>query len=339
MSLNPQILHKKLMEESPFAMRYNGKESLEAWQEKARARLGKLLGYPYLMPEMDNFTVEYVDDENPAYTDTRILFDSEPECTVACHQWVPKGVEGKLPLAICLQGHSKGMHISMGKPIYEGDEQSINGGDRDFARQIVARGQAALVLEQRAFGQRGGTAEGPGCYQVVMQVLLLGRTLIGERCWDVSRAIDMMEAHFAERIDLDKIALMGNSGGGTATTYAAAMDTRIAAAMPSCAFCGFKASIGDQHHCSCNYVPGIIMEFDMGDLGALIAPRPLVVVNGKDDFSFPLWAAQEQMEITKVAYQAAGAEDKARHVVGQEGHRFYAADSWPVFDELTGWKK
>ena len=25
-------------------------------------------------------------------------------------------------------------------------------------------------------------------------------------------------------------------------------------------------------------------------------------------------------------------------VIGGEGHRFYAALSWPVFDRLTGWK-
>ena len=35
---------------------------------------------------------------------------------------------------------------------------------------------------------------------------------------------------------------------------------------------------------------------------------------------------------------AAGAPDKVRHVVGPEGHRFYAAQTWPVFDEVTGWR-
>ena len=109
--------------------------------------------------------------------------------------------------------------------------------------------------------------------------------------------------------------------------------------MPSCAFCGYKASIGDRRHCSCNYVPGIMKEFDMGDLGALIAPRPLVVVNGLEDKSFPLFAAKEQMDIARVVYEAAGAKDKICHVIGPEGHRFYAAQGWPVFDDLTGWRK
>ena len=33
-------------------------------------------------------------------------------------------------------------------------------------------------------------------------------------------------------------------------------------------------------------------------------------------------------------YQAAGAEDRCRLVVGAEGHRFYAAEAWPVFEEV-----
>ena len=43
--------------------------------------------------------------------------------------------------------------------------------------------------------------------------MMLGRTMIGERCWDVSRAIDVLEA--LPEVDAARIAVMGNSGGGT----------------------------------------------------------------------------------------------------------------------------
>ncbi len=146
----------------------------------------------------------------------------------------------------------------------------------------------------------------------------------------------MIADHFPQ-IDAGKVEVMGNSGGGTAVIYAAAMDQRIAAAMPSCAFCGFQVSIGELHHCSCNYVPGIMKEFDMGDLAGLIAPRPLVIVNGEKDMIFPLDSAKDQEKIARRVYEAAGAGDMLRHVIGPEGHRFYAALAWPVFDELTNW--
>lgn len=335
MALHPVPLHEKLFKELTPAMRIKPGEDFAAWQKAAREKLAAMVGWPLLTAE-PNFRIEWEKPYDDNSTEIRFLFQSEPETDVLCHLIVPNG-QKKVPLILCLQGHSTGMHISLGRPKFEGDEKSISGGDRDFARQIAARGQAALVIEQRCFGERGGKPN-PDCYQPSMQAILLGRTMIGERCWDVSRAIDAVLAHF-DRIDPERIAIMGNSGGGTTSIYAAALDERIAACMPSCAFCGYWASIGAQYHCSCNYIPGIAQQFDMGDLGGLIAPRPLVVVNGQEDNIFPIDSAKEQFEITRGLYAAAGAEAKLRHVVGPEGHRFYAAIGWKAFDELTGWRE
>ena len=337
MSLNPQVKHLKMMEEVKPSYRYQAGQDFAAWQQEARARLNELLGLPLEKCE-ENFRVEWTKEEE-TYTEIRFLISTEQDVDVACHLLLPKVTEGeKVPLVICPQGHSTGMHISLGRPIYPGDEQSINGGDRDFARQIITRGQAALALDQRGFGERGGIEKGPACHQPAVQAMMLGRTLIGERCWDISRAIDAVLGHFPA-IDEEKIALMGNSGGGTATIYAAAVEERIAAAMPSCAFCGYLPSIGAQHLCLCNYIPGIMNDFDMGDLAGLIAPRAMIVVSGQEDKIFPIGSAKEQADVARGLYQAAGVPDMFAHVVGAQGHRFYAADAWPVFDRLTGWKE
>ncbi|MBQ8954801.1 MAG: acetylxylan esterase [Clostridia bacterium] len=320
------------------AMRMVYGEDFTVWQKRARVRLVELLGLPLEGTE-PNFRVEWINDSNPYFAETRFLFESEPDVTVSGHLLLPKGIQQKkLPLVICLQGHSTGMHISLGRALYPGDEETINGGDRDFALQVVARGQAALVLDQRAFGERGGTEKGPDCYQPSVQALLIGQTIVGQRCWDVSRAIDVAGKHFPQ-LDMNQVAVMGNSGGGVTSLYAAAVDERIAAAMPSCAFCGFMASFGTQYHCLCSYVPGIMKDFDMGDLAGLIAPRPMIVVSGQKDAIFPIEAAKEQAEVARLYYAAAGMPERFQHVVGPDGHRFYAGLSWPVFDELTGWKR
>ena len=145
--------------------------------------------------------------------------------------------------------------------------------------------------------------------------------------------LDAILTHF-DFIDRERIVLMGNSGGGTATFYTAAIDERISLAMPSSAFCTYKDSIAAMHHCACNYVPGIAKEYDMGDLSGLIAPRPLVIVNGISDSIFPNAGVVEAYEITKTLYRAAGCEDKCALVTGPEGHRFYADLAWPVAHSL-----
>lgn len=330
---NPQRIHHEALKAITPAMRYDGKEDLATWQKRARARLAELMGLDKITPAADDcFTIEYENDYE-TFTDYRILFQSEEGYFVPCNLWVPKGKEGKIPMVICLQGHAKGFHISLGRPIYPGDEVTISGGDRDFAVQIVREGYCALAIEQRGFGECGGTEKGPGCIVPTMSALLYGRTTIGERVFDISRAIDVITKNFPV-VDADKIACMGNSGGGTATIYASAMEERIKVSMPSCALCTYKDSIGAMHHCTCNFIPNIALDFDMGDLCGLIAPRKLVAVNGATDAIFPHDGVAECIDVAGVYYRAAGAPDGYAWVEGPEGHRFYAAPAWPVFHKF-----
>lgn len=333
MNKDPQVLHNKLLREIKPAYRYDGKEDFSVWQNRARSRLVSLLGIDKLVPANDDcFTIEYENDCD-TFTDYRITFQSEEGYHVLCSLWVPKNKPGKIPMVICLQGHSKGYHISLGRPKFPGDENTINGGDRNFAVQIIEQGYCALAIEQRAFGECGGTEKGPGCPVPTLDALLLGRTTLGERVFDISRAIDLITSNF-DFIDENTIACMGNSGGGTATIYASAIDTRIKVAMPSCALCTYKDSIGAMPHCTCNFVPGIAIDFDMGDLCGLIAPRKLVVVSGAQDSIFPHDGVAESVDLAKTYYKVAGALESIDWVEGPEGHRFYADLSWPVFNNL-----
>jgi cephalosporin-C deacetylase-like acetyl esterase len=75
--------------------------------------------------------------------------------------------------------------------------------------------------------------------------------------------IDQLQEHFAHKVDLSRLSCMGHSGGGTATSYLAALEDRLKLVMPSCAMCAFTESIATMHHCSCNFVPDIAKYFDM----------------------------------------------------------------------------
>lgn len=326
--------HKVLAAQMQPSLRWDGTSSLEKLREESHAKLWELLGMDKMQPCEPIFEIT-ADDEVNGNRRIHFTLQTEEGYFTHCDLMLPRKMpEGKLPLCACLQGHSKGAHISLGMPIYPGDEETISGGDRDFCIRAVKEGFAALAIEQRAFGQNGGTDKGPDCTRPVLTALLLGRTVIGERVWDIMRVLDAIETHFADSITLQGSVLMGNSGGGTATYYAACLEHRFDGFMPSCAVCTYRDSIVAVHHCPCNYVPRIAEYFDMGDLAVLIAPKKLVIVCGKDDNIFPLNGVNETFDIVKKLYKGAGVPDNCALIVGYAGHRFYANEAWPVMKEL-----
>lgn len=335
MKVLPWMYNHEIVKGLEPSMRYKGDIPFAQWQSEAREKLRELLGMDNLCPATDtHFTIEYVKEEEE-YTEYRFTLESEVGYVFPSVMRVPKGLAGKLPVMICLQGHSTGMHISLGKPIFERDVASISGGDRDFVVRGVKEGFVSIAVEQRNFGECGGHPEKgvPMCHVSSMNNILVGRTTIGERILDVSTVIDAIIANF-DFIDENNINLMGNSGGGTATFYTACLEDRIKLAMPSCAVCTYKHSIAAMEHCVCNFIPGIANYFDMGDLAGLIAPKALVVVNGKEDPIFPDEGVRESFEIIKRMYEAAGVPDKCALVTGDGGHRFYADPAWPIVKKL-----
>lgn len=282
-----------------------------------------------------NFSLER-EQEHKTCIERRFIFRSTDNETVPCHLLVPKAVPKPCPVVICLQGHSKGMHISLGRPRFKDDLDSIAGG-RDFALQAVQRGYAALTIEQRGMGERSGDPEyKPSCYLPAVRNLLHGRTILADRVFDVMRAIDMISI-FSE-LDMDKIACMGNSGGGTTTFYAACLDERIKVAMPSCSFCTYESSIEAVYHCICNYIPKAKLYFEMSDLAALIVPRKLIIVAGKKDLIFPIDGVNKAYQTAYEIYKSKGFENNVTMVVGESGHQFYPDLAWPVFDRISGWR-
>ena len=333
MNMNPWLHNRKLMKQITPAKRFKDGCNFYEWQKDARECLSGLLGLDLFSRCEELFKIEYK-KKCDGFTEYRFTIQSEEGYFFPSVLRIPDG-EGAFPLIICLQGHSTGMHISLGETKFTGDEELISDGDRDFTVRAVKEGCAALALEQRCFGECGAQPNGkPDCAMSSMTAIMLGRTTIGERVWDVSRAIDAIENHFSDIINTNEIYLMGNSGGGTATYYAAAIETRIKCAMPSCSVCTWEESITAVPHCVCNYVPGIAKYFDMGDIGGLIAPRGLVVVNGALDDIFTSKGVADSFAITKSLYIAAGVPENCAHVEGPGDHRFYADLSWPVFNKI-----
>jgi hypothetical protein len=101
-------------------------------------------------------------------------------------------------------------------------------------------------------------------------------------------------------------------------------------------FYGYKDSLLRMNqNCSCNYVPGLWQTADLGDIGALLAPRPLFIETGSHD---PLNGERgivnvtEQLAITQQAYELLGVRDHVAHTVFDGEHRWDGIDALPWVD-------
>lgn len=337
---NPETVILQRMREIVPACRYDGTSAFTEWQTNARQTLWTLLGLDNMQSCDPQMTI-VSQTEKESYTQIRFSFQSEPGYEVPGYVLLPRTGRTPFPVMICLQGHSTGMHISLGEEKFDGDAALLSG-ERNFAQIAVEYGYCAVVIEQRYMGECGGDAIGPGCCAngrggtaSAVKSLLVGRCAIGERVWDVSRTIDVVCPYFPQ-MNLQDISCMGNSGGGTTAFYAACVDERIRYAMPSCAVCTYLDSIAAQYHCPCNYIPGIALYFDMEDLGGLVAPRGLVIVAGEEDPIFPIAGVRKTAEGIRRLYRAAGAEEAFQLAVGNGGHRFYADAAYTALQKIVG---
>jgi hypothetical protein len=311
--------------------------NVKTWQTKLRKKLRQIIDTP--PAKRVPLNVRSLWKRRHEYgTIEKIVFTSEPYADVPAYVCIPKAVDPPYTWMVCVQGHSTGMHNSIN--VLRADERKkIRApGDRDFGITSMKNGLAALCIEQRSFGYRREQvivkrAEHM-CHDATMHALALGRTLMGERVWDVDRAIDYL--YTRKDVRRNRIGVMGNSGGGTITVFSSALLPRISFAMPSCYFCTFRDSIMSVYHCMDNYLPGIIRYAEMYDIMGLFAPKPVVIVAGKTDPLFPISGVRRSFKQLKRIYKAAGAEDRCHLVVGGGGHRFYANRAWPVVVKAIG---
>lgn len=336
-TFNPDNYVHVLAAESyrPLAFRATTSEGLAAWQREFRPYLHHLLGLPRIAaraagePTARQVGVEELDD----HVREEWLLESEPGFSVPFYLLRPRGASSNLPLVITPHGHGKaGKRTYVGIWDTEEERKGITEGERDVALQAVREGYVAIAPDMRGFAglrrhQEIQQDANNSCRTMQMHALMYGRTLIGERVWDIMRLIDY--ARTRQEIDPQRIAISGNSGGGTVSLFAAACDERISVAVPSCYFCTFEHSIGSIRHCECNYVPGLLAVAEMYDVAGLIAPRPFLAVAGRKDPIFPYQAVQASFAHLRQVYEVAGVPGRCQLYTGEGGHKYYKAGVWP----------
>lgn len=313
------------------------REEYSAWKTRLRELLSGLLGMQY----MESCPLMPVTEERVALPEgivrEKIRIQVEPGVWMPVYILIPPAREPgkKQKCVLAPPGHmGAGKYAVAGLAEIPAVADSIRLFQYDYGLQLARLGYVALCNDNRGFGERReaglqGDEEhqfmNSTCNELARMAQSLGETVIGMSVWDLMRLLD----YIGERgeWDTEDIGCLGFSGGGMQTLWLAALEERISYAVISGYFYGYRDSLLTLNgNCSCNYVPGLWNHVDMGDIGALLAPRPVMIQSCRADHlngARGLENVLEQMEIMRSAYRLFGAEDRIFHDIREGGHRWH----------------
>jgi dienelactone hydrolase len=273
-------------------------EALAVWQKRTRgACLEALGGFPERTP-LNARVLATVEREG--YRIEKLLCESRPQHFVTAHLFLPDPTRFAAPypgiLIAC--GHSK---TGKGYPGYQRG-----------ALLAAYNGMAALIYDPIDQGERlQGVGKGLciGHNTTGVKAALLGWNTATFRIWDGMRAMDYLASR--PEVDDSRLGCMGNSGGGTLSTYLSALDERIKAAAPSCYISSLQhvcAAMGPQD--AEQNVFGQ-MAFGLEHSGWLLlrAPAATCVCAAKKDM-FPIEGTYQTIGEVRAVYERLGKADR-----------------------------
>lgn len=340
-AFDPVVYTLKAHDAAPLRLtfRARNRQQAEAWQQQLRPKIAELVGgFPATRIPLQPQTLEVKD--YPNYRREKFVFHSSPGVDVLGYLLTPKTGKAPYPAVVCIPGHGRGVDDIVGIDDKGQDRTVKVGYAYDYAIQVAEHGMAAIAIEPMAFGCRRDaktkthSLETSACQPVAGSALLLGQTIIGWRVYEIMRAIDWIESR--PELDAKRVGCMGCSGGGMATVFAAALDTRIRAALVSSYLNTFRDCVMSISHCIDNYVPGILNWAEMYDVAGLIAPRPAYFESGEADSIFPIAASRASFQRVRKVYEVFGAPANTGHEVFEGPHGFSGKQGLPFLANHLG---
>ncbi len=283
----------------------DGEMTFDSWQTGVLATLKRTLGEcPPALPPLDIADLETV--AMPGITMRLIRYTSEEGLQTPAYVLRPQGATGNLPTVVAVTGHGYGHRDCVGLTA-DGAIDPEGGYTKKFALRLCERGFMVIAPEPMGFGRlrlAEDAVKGEGhssCDRIDNHLKMLGRTLGGVRVLQASRAIDALEA--IGGADLDRVGMMGISGGGLVTAFTTALDTRIRACVVSGYANTFHDSVMAMPHCVDNFFFGLARDVELPDILATIAPRPMLWEAGDSDPIFPMFAVRSAFSQVRRVYE------------------------------------
>ena len=319
---NSPALAKALGDAAEHVLRWQLPASAEDWivrRSDLDRRLRKAMGLDPPPERTPLRAVTVRTHDLGSYIVENVIFESRPGFPVTANLYRPKGTStGRRAAILCPIGH----HLSAGKAGLEVQARCI---------KLARMGFIVLTYDSIGHGERAisGNTHHEGGYSLFP----LGETIAGWIVWDSMRAIDYLSS--LPDVDPKRIGVTGNSGGGLNTLFTSALDDRVAAA----AIAGYVFQFNNWMkyagaHCTCCQIPRLYRMMEWFEIAGLIAPRPVLMLQGELDSIFPLSGVRKAGRATEALYALLGVGGLARlDIMAGRPHEY----SQPFRERMYGW--
>ncbi len=298
------IAHKHLETRAARISRISSPADVAERQRYIRERLlDQIGGFPKKTPLNPKVTGTL---DREGYRVEKLVYESLPHYYVTANVYVPTSTTPPFPAVLGTAGHSN-----------EGKAYSL------YQRVWIAfakRGFLVLAYDPPGQGERSeywdselGRSQvgGPTSEHTMagIQCLLTGTNIARYFIWDGIRAVDYLLTR--QDVDPKRIAVTGNSGGGTQSSYLAALEPRLAAAAPSCYLTSWEKQWMDPgpQDAEQDFVNFLKDGLDFGDFLISFAPKPIKMMAAIRDF-FPIDGARATFAEARRIFEVMGQGDK-----------------------------
>ncbi len=312
----------------PFA----APQTRSAWESKRtqiRAQLWTLLGKLPARPPVPKVDVLTREDRGD-YMLEHFQFDNGAGATVPGYLLLPKqGPDKKAAILYC---HWHGGEYDIGKEEIFQARHTPEPPGPVFAK----RGFVVLAIDAYCFGERNGKGpggpdeKGGGGEMTASKFnLWVGRTLWGMILRDDLMALDYLVSR--PEVDAGRIAVTGMSMGATRSWWLMALDERIKTGVAVACLTRYQNLIRHEamkEHGIYYFVPDLLNYFDTEAVVALLAPRPVLLMNGDRDGGSPVDGIHAIEGAVRPVYRLYGQEAGfTSEVYPGQGH-VYTPEMW-----------
>jgi dienelactone hydrolase len=289
----------------------------DAWLARARSLREQVLVSAGLWPQPVKWPLNprvFGRIERGDYSVEKVYFESHPGFYVTGNLYRPVGKAGPFPGVLSPHGHWDYGRLE-------------NGADGSIpARCISLARQGYVVFSWDMVGYNDSR-------QVDHRLLdpRLAQWGIGSlslHLWNSIRAVDFLES--LPDVDRGRLACTGASGGGTQTFLLTAVDDRIRVSAPVNMISHYMQG-GDV----CENAPNLRLDTNNMEIGALMAPRPMLVVSAAGDWTRD--TPRIEFPAIQGVYALLGAKEKVDTVQFIADHNYNRASREAVYAWFGRW--